>query len=820
MIHLEKLFHSICEGKAILLTGSGAHLGAIDLSGNPFPTGKDLAKHLYSKCGIENPSNIYDLADAATTFIEEHSERELITELKFLFSVSGIANSHKNLYNQNWKRIYTTNYDNIPVLATKDNTSRKLYPITLSERYSERILKKNICVYINGYIDKLDETTLTSEFKLTEHSYMKAQDFENSYWGKLFDEDLDTSDYVVVVGLSLNYDLDIKRLIFNKNIYNKIVFVENKAVNEDLNRKLSRLGTVLNIGAEEFGKQLAEYRDTHTFNCVDLEEKYHYQSFERFFPINVNIAPNTNVVYNFLMNGVIDNRLWYKQNGKYQGVVYRRQLEEVEQNILNGCLLTFVHGNLGNGKTVFLELLKRRLLKKGYTIYTYRSFYQGITASEIERITKQESKKIIIIENYYNYLNEIKQFSLHKDAKTQFVFTTRSVMFDVKFYDVCNYFAVKQGESQEYDLNALQHSELVDLSKLLSRNGLWSKYSDLSCSQKIKMLSSKDFGNGQFQGILIGLIKSTSIKRRFQEIITQIKSQRDKKFEVLILLLLIKVMSLDIKSHEVSKILDLNIAVDAMFKYDRNIQELLDFSHHNGDFKLKSSITAFFILQQLDCNETIISVLSQVSFYFNRYSNFERCKNVLKNIVSYSHLKAFLTWDSNKDEYIIEFYENIKTLEFYKENTFFWLQFAIVCMRFRRYKLAQLLLNTSYAYFNKVSDISPFQVDTQQANLYLLILLNERDCDIKELFLKAHELLIKIPDSSKDNQSKRLLLFGFYLKEGLKRKVKQAGLFEEYINCCRDAISRIQEYLEHANTTKEAKQQLKVVLAKLLKIVY
>lgn len=274
-------------------------------------------------------------------------------------------------------------------------------------------------------------------------------------------------------------------------------------------------------------------------------------------------------------------------------------------------------------------------------------------------------------------------------------------------------------------------------------------------------------------------------------------------------------MSIDIKTNEVAKILDLNIAIDALFKNDKNIQELLDFSHSSGQFKLKSAVTANFILQQLDCNDVIIKVLTQIAKYFNKYSKIERCKNVLKNIVSYSHVKSFLKWDSNKDEFIMEFYGNIKELDFYRDNTFFWLQFAIVAIRFKRFELAQTFLNSAYSYYVSFSDVSPFQVDTQQANLYLLRITDDPNCDVKDLLLKAHDILVKQPESKKDIRYKRLQYFGFYLRKAFIRRIQRDGLEDEYKDCCREAIICINDYLVHCNVQLEAERQLKQILKKL-----
>ena len=47
-MQLEKVYQAIMNGRAILITGSGAHS-----DGKPFPSGIELAKTIYASCGIK-----------------------------------------------------------------------------------------------------------------------------------------------------------------------------------------------------------------------------------------------------------------------------------------------------------------------------------------------------------------------------------------------------------------------------------------------------------------------------------------------------------------------------------------------------------------------------------------------------------------------------------------------------------------------------------------------------------------------------------------------------------------------------------------------
>lgn len=50
-----------------------------------------------------------------------------------------------------------------------------------------------------------------------------------------------TVECVVIVGLSLDYDLDLKRLIYAQNVHEKIVFIEDSKISEDKKRKVKEI---------------------------------------------------------------------------------------------------------------------------------------------------------------------------------------------------------------------------------------------------------------------------------------------------------------------------------------------------------------------------------------------------------------------------------------------------------------------------------------------------------------------------------------------------------------------------------------------------
>ena len=60
-MELKEVFEKIKNGRAVLITGSGAHMKAIGANGKEFPSGTQLSERLYHECENFNPDDPGDL---------------------------------------------------------------------------------------------------------------------------------------------------------------------------------------------------------------------------------------------------------------------------------------------------------------------------------------------------------------------------------------------------------------------------------------------------------------------------------------------------------------------------------------------------------------------------------------------------------------------------------------------------------------------------------------------------------------------------------------------------------------------------------------
>lgn len=117
-------------------------------------------------------------------FIKRRSAFSLIQLLLDRLTATNITGAQQVIGSVPWKRIYTTNYDNVVELAHA-RANRPIRPVTLADEPSRIRAGESLCVHINGHIGDLDSNTLQSTFVLTSAAYW-TDAFNRSRWSRLF----------------------------------------------------------------------------------------------------------------------------------------------------------------------------------------------------------------------------------------------------------------------------------------------------------------------------------------------------------------------------------------------------------------------------------------------------------------------------------------------------------------------------------------------------------------------------------------------------------------------------------------------------------
>lgn len=227
---LNELLSKICTGSAILFLGAGFSKGAKNCDPNitEVPDGKQLVEIIQNIGEFEEDYKNAKLDECMEYFnhranIDNSLMPKLIDKFKNIFTISNFNDTQENIVMlPKWKRIWTTNYDNLVEKIANDNKLR-IDPITLDDRIEVGKLQ---CIHINGYIHDLKEENIDTKFKISESSYIKQSNvFINSHLGYHFNRDLNHSTAIVFVGYSLA-DFEIKTLLHNApNLKDKTYFI-------------------------------------------------------------------------------------------------------------------------------------------------------------------------------------------------------------------------------------------------------------------------------------------------------------------------------------------------------------------------------------------------------------------------------------------------------------------------------------------------------------------------------------------------------------------------------------------------------------------
>lgn len=782
----------IIDGDAVIIMGAGASHGAQNLLGE-FPSGSLLAEKLYKKCGIV-PDDINDLQDAAQCYEEAFSASALVSEIQSLLKCVSVTNSHEIIYSLPWMRYYTTNYDDVALLAAK-KTNINLTPVTLSSNIKQNLNNNRLCIHINGYIGNLNETTLHHEFKLTANSYLSQTNILNSPWGDYLINDLETAKCIVILGLSLKYDLDLSRVIFSEEFRKKAMIISAPNLSPNSENRLNRFGTVYKIGVDGFASEVFKVRQSYEPHTKTPTERL-YSAFthsykEKRYPER----PRPEDIFRLFLNGSYSDSLFFRNNGKYDGFIYRKKFSKIRDAVLNGVKLIFVHSDMGNGKTACINELQHTLSGEDIHIFQLTNADSQKISEEISAIASlsETSSVLVIIDDYTNYMEVLHKFSLLGGKKAQFLLTARSAINYNKMPIILEEFFVEEGATAIFDINKLDEDDLGNCVRVFDQYGLWGTNAGLNTSQKIKYLTSRKSGNCRFQSIMLDVIQSDLMQRKIADTVQIIRGGSLQYHTAVLLILLTKVMNLRLSTSDIERLLEVNFTTDALFKSDPAIKEIITFND-NGDITIKAPVTAQFILQKVSDPEDIIKSLYSLALYAVKYSNLPKYANILTSIISYSHINSFLRGFKNPEQFLSEYYDELSKIEHYRKNNFFWLQYAISCIEVGKFDRAQRYLNNAYGLIPV--GFVPFQINNQQARLYLEKIITGQSENILDDFSAAHKLLMIPISSPKDNEYNVVRLFGYYCRGKIKRAMLSDSNEEFYKSACKSAYQRTTVFIE------------------------
>ena len=798
-MEFEEALSYINLGNCILFVGSGFSVGATNSSHTEMTTGLKLAKIFYDEC--DESSDGGDLQDASELYIQQFGITAFVNRLKELFTIKdsiNITDEQKFITSLPWKRIYTTNYDNVVELGY-EFSGRKIYSKVLSDSLINLNDKTKLCIHLNGYIGHLDEASLDKEFKLTDQSYT-SEDFVESDWIALFDSDLKTADAIFFIGFSMNSDLDIKRIVNrDPETYQKCFFIVWDKEKAPILRTLKNYGQVLPINVSGF---VEAYKKI-TPKTLRLER---YRCFDVVNNISRNpIEIMDKDIHSLLTLGTIDvnkivTSISFPEKEYY---IDRTIISEIIDKIENGSKRIIIHSDIANGKTMALWGIALHLIRNKYSVYFYKEISYNID-DEVERICKNSANKIVfIIDNYSNNRKIIDSIRLF-GQNSIVILSERSVINEV----ATEWLFPKLGDFDEFDINVLSKQDRENIIHLLDHFGFWSEKAGYNLYQKDEYIATNC--NGNIRNILLDLLKSKTVFDRFQSIINDIQDKQG-YYEALLLMLIGKVFNLEFDLEKVSVILGRDKINSSAFRRNPTIAEFVNFDQ--GKIIVRSSLLAEIILSKLSSTKTVVNLLIIVFQKLDRFRYFDNYHQILVTFLSYTNLQRVLNKkDSEYSINIYRFFESVKTLNFCKENPHFWLQYAILVLSSRDYPRADKYFETSYSFAKKKQEFETFAIDNHYARY---ILENELESGTPETcmeaFYKAHDILMNPIHKTKVRFYPYRVAQNYYPFYEKFYSTMSASEKKKFVKSCHEINNRAKEYVINAESPRSKKDVRKAI---------
>jgi len=811
------------EGNAILFTGAGFSYGALNINDKKFITGLSLRDHLAEECGITNTQS--SLSSVADYHINYHKGYQTIIEtLTRLFSVKEITNAHKDIMSVKWKRVYTTNYDEIAEFAAAQN-GIFLKPVTLSSE-CRNPATQNVCVHLNGYIKNLSEQTLMKEFKLSDTSY-DAETLRGKPWFDFMEKDFLSAKAIFVVGFSLSGDIDISRLLAVPTISSKIIFINKPNMDPIDKNVLEKYAPVYEIGIDSFANSILEEKKNYVPSpMMGIQfESFIYEHMHTEAPSVVNLQDLTH----FYSLGKINSSLFSRDGfGDYKYIAPRKALNMLLKNINNKKVFLAI-STLGNGKTVFCNMVRYALSQVDVNVFFLSKQLVDIEF-EISEICKCKKRSIVIIDDYYKHLDILKCFNLYGCENVAFVLTSRQSKLATNYRKLVNALNIQENEIQPLYLYSLVDDEPRFLANVLSENKvLPEKIGSKSVDNITEYFKSNC--NCSIANIVLDFYNNHSIRNELTTLIQTATSEENSDIhDLCVLALCSSVMNLGLTFSDMLFLLKVDY-LRLSYKMSPLLEEL--FNINNDSIEITSSIIAKSLLYTIISPSSLTEVLIKVVTEANRlYNHDSKYRELLKAILSHTNYEPLIRNDSANLSHVMNFYNRIRNLDFCKNNPFYWEQFASICIEAKDYVTANQCIQSAYTCAKQISGFTPFQIATIHGELILEELQNELHTSVVDVdncvdrLTEAHALFLKYYSHPENNHYHIFSCTQSYLSIfSLVKEKMSTRHISIYIEKLTDILNRMTEYqkspesglypnthkwsTEISNSIDEAKQQLK-----------
>ena len=471
---------NIEAGTSILFLGAGFSAEATNVNDDEIRDVAGLVDFLLDGVGITS-SKGYDLDSAAEEYLLIHKEEKTARALHSNFRSKTVTSDQRTIVTQPWYRIYTTNYDDV----IERICTEEFKPLTtreVSDPADPPMPGTTQLIHIYGNITRSSASEFKKHFLLTE-SQRDNSPFFHSHWMRRFHDDVLAASSLVFVGFS-GTDMDIRRLLGSlpADVHSKVHFIVRPTTLKPTQNRMARFGQVHPIGLSALADHLTIKRPglpipQYSLMPTSLQELHYEQK--------VSSSVSSRDIETLLISGEPDLTKLAEADiaGNGNSYTISKSLGSYQRASQNssGEKPILVHGDIGNGKTIFSYQLGYQFSQKGYNVYRVQREPENI--GEIVGFFQTLDHPAVVIFDDVMHFPTLPAALVNLSKRDLIVIATaRTIVLDTLSEKLRTRLANKT--AIEIDLNLPRRDESLSLIRYLDVNGLWGDISDQSPIQK------------------------------------------------------------------------------------------------------------------------------------------------------------------------------------------------------------------------------------------------------------------------------------------------------------------------------------------------
>ena len=653
--------------------------------------------------------DVRNAADAARTHLGEHV---LMQRLQDRFTLKQVPEGLVDVLRFPWAKIYTTNFDNGIELGL-NRAGRRFTPFNNLDTPDSSAAGTPV-IHLHGFAEKWGTNTFSQSCVLGGDAYLRLDAVHK--WLLELKFDLERAEIVTFVGFSAK-DFHLDNVFFHASgLKEKAFFVNRSCPNPDPDELMNqnRFGKVLYISRDGLASIVRDLLATTEPREPPLASYMRYTTAQPSSSV-----PAVKDIENLFLYGNFSAEHAYRDMflAKSEYHVLRSNTKEILHDINTGGRIFLITGDICDGKTIFLEQIKRDL-SISRPVFDLRTAYDDLL-NETASILEAYPNAVLAVENCFDIKTDrlaalARNFS---NGDPILLLTARDISAEGEISKLTLLKVIPT--FRHVKLRRLDETESKALAELVDQIGGWVNSYGASSIEKYSFIVRSC--NASMPRVLLEILKSPYVQDKYREDFNRLAHFPVKNRRAIILALYIAHIGHSVASSFLSEIFEFDAedfinSQSALSGHPRFLRV------NRGSIETVPAIGARNILAHIvedsEIVDTIVTTLTRMS-ELERRTDSER--HIFTQMMRYSILSS-VVHDVRQHNV---FFDHVSKISYFRNEPLFWLQWHMAKIAQQEFLDAEKFLENGYRQADlwdrrRTTKYNRHQLDDRKAKFLML----------------------------------------------------------------------------------------------------